>query len=157
MKLNRTRTIAVLIVVLGICTGILLSGCATIGEGKDAESGTESSKQIDKGSSSVEETGAGSPEVRKTPVAHTNSAGGKQHVQVANQPTDKDMFKQNAMYLKQALDRILPETLSEMNWNRIATVFTGILLIAMIYGLAFGLGRLSHRRRSISRRGMVDE
>jgi hypothetical protein len=30
--------------------------------------------------------------------------------------------------------------------SRIGTVLTGILVISMIYGLAFGLGRLSRRR-----------
>lgn len=153
MKLNRSLMITILTVVLAICTGILLSGCASIGDGKNAGPEMESPRRIDKLSTALKETSGSSPEVRKEPVVNTGGSGEKLHVQAANLNADEDMFKHNAMYLKQALDRILPTTLPEMNWNRITTVLAGILVISLIYGLAFGLGRLPLRRRGAGRRG----
>jgi len=153
MKLNRSLMIAILIVVLAICTGILLSGCASVGDGKDAGPEMKSPRRIDKLSTALKETSGSSPEVRKEPVVNTGGSGEKPHAQAANLNADEDMFKHNTTYLMQALDRILPETLLEMNWNRIATVLSGILVISMIYGLAFGLGRLPARRRGTGRRG----
>jgi uncharacterized protein YceK len=147
MKLNQSQLITILMVVLAICTGILLSGCASIGDGKDAGPKMESPQQIDKQSTAVEETSASSPEVRKEPVVNTgvNTAGSgeKSYVQQASLKGDEDGFEHTATYLMQALERILPATLPEMNWNRIATVLVGILVILMIYGLAFGLARLA--------------
>ena len=153
MKLNRSLMITILMVVLAICTGILLSGCASTGDGKDAGSEMESPRQIDNQTTALKETSGSNPEVRKEPVVNTGGSGEKPHVQAASLKADKDLFKHNAMYLKQALDRILPTTLAEMNWNRIATVLAGILVLSMIYALAFGLGRLPLRRRGAGRRG----
>ena len=145
--------IAILIVVLAICTGILLSGCASVGDGKDAGPEMKSPRRIDKLSTALKETSGSSPEVRKEPVVNTGGSGEKPQVQEASLNAEKDMFMHNATYLKQALDRILHTTLPEMNWNRIATVLAGILVISLIYGLAFGLGRLPLRRRGSGRRG----
>jgi uncharacterized protein YceK len=153
MKLNRSLMITILMVVLAICTGILLSGCASIDNGKDAGQEMESPQRIDNQTTALKETSGSSTEVRKEPVVNTGGSGDKPHVQAANINADEDMFKYNAMYLKQALDRILSTSLPEMNWNRIATVLAGILFMSMIYGLAFGLGRLPARRRSAGRRG----
>ncbi|UCF97610.1 MAG: hypothetical protein JSV89_20925 [Spirochaetaceae bacterium] len=153
MKLNRFIMIAILTVVLAICTGILLSGCASIGDGKDAEPKQETSRQIDNRSTAPTQASGSNPAVQKKPVVYTGGSGEKPHVQAANPSADKEKFMLNATYLKQALDRILPATLPEMNWNRVATVLAGILVISMIYGLAFGLGRLPARRRGAGRRG----
>jgi len=151
MKLNRYLMITMVMVVLAICT--LLSGCASIGNGKEAGAKQESSQQIDNQSTAVEEEDGTSPEVRKEPVVNTEVSGEKPHIQAANLNADNVMFKHNAIYLKQALDRILSTTLPELNWNRIATVLAGILVILMIYGLAFGLARLPLRGQGAGRRG----
>jgi len=146
--------ITILMVVLAICTGILLSGCASIGDGKDAGPEMESPQRIDKLNTAPKETSGSCPaEVPKEPVVNTGGSGEDPPVQEASLKADEDMFKHNAAYLKQALGRIFSTTLPEMNWNRIATVLAGILMISMIYGLAFWLGRLPHRGRGDSRRG----
>jgi uncharacterized protein YceK len=151
MKLNRSLMMTILIVVLAICTGVLLSGCASTGDGKDADPEMESPERIDTRSTAVEQTSASSPEVRTEPVVSTGGSNEAPHVQKASLKADTDGFKYNAAYLKQALDRILPVTLPQMNWNRIATVLVGMLFILMIYGLAFGLARLPARRRGARR------
>jgi uncharacterized protein YceK len=151
MKLNRSLMITILIVVLAICTGILLSGCASIGDGKDAGPKQESSERSGKQSTSVAEASGSSPEVRKDPVVNTSGSGEKAHFQTVGFNADKGMFEHNAAYLKRALDRIRSTTLPDLNWNRIATVLVGLLFISMIYGLAFGLARLPARRRGAVR------
>lgn len=156
MKLNRSLMITVPLVVLAICTGILLSSCASIGDGKDAGPEEESPQRIDNQTTALKESSGSSSEVRKDPVVNTVNTSGsveKPHAQEASLNADKGVFKNNAMYLKQALDRIFPGTLPELNWNRIGTVLAGLLVISMIYGLAFGLGRLPLRRRGVGRRG----
>jgi hypothetical protein len=153
MKLKRSLMITILMVVLAICTGILLSGCASIGDGKDAGPKQESPPRIDNQSTSVAEASGSSPEVRKNPVVNTGGSGEKANLQTTSLNADKGTFEHNAAYLKQALDRILSTRLPEMNWNRIATVLVGLLMISMIYGLAFGLARLPARKRGADRRG----
>jgi hypothetical protein len=143
----------VFLIICGILTGILLIGCASINSGKDTESEPESTQRIDNLSTASKDTSGSSSAVRKEPDTSAGGSGGKQIVPATESNVVNNMLKHNAAYLKQALDRILPETMSELNWNRIATVFTGILVIAMIYGLAFGLGRLSIRRRGAASRG----
>ena len=156
MELNRSLMITILLVVLAICTGIVLSGCASIGKGKeDAGPAAESPQRIENQSTAVEETSGSSAEVRMEPVVYTGGSGGKTNVQAVSRNTDKDVFTDGATSLKQALERILPTTLPEMNWNRIGTVLAGILFLSMIYGLAFGIGRLSARRRDAGRRRAV--
>jgi uncharacterized protein YceK len=145
--------ITIFMVALAICTGILMSGCASIGDGKDAGTELESPGRIDNQTTALEETSGSSPEVRKEPVVYTGGSVEKPHVQETSLEAGEDMSKHYASYLKQALDRILPTTLPEMNWNRIATVLAGILMLSMIYGLAFGLARLPLRRPGASRRG----
>jgi uncharacterized protein YceK len=153
MKLNRYLIITILMVVLAICTGILLSGCASIGGRKDAGPEMESTQRIDKQSTAVEETSGSNPEVRKEPVVNTGGSGEKPHVQEVSLKADEGRFELNASYLLQGLDRILPKTLTEMNWNRIGTALGGIVAMSLIYGLAFGLARLPLRRRGAGRRG----
>jgi uncharacterized protein YceK len=153
MKLNRSLMITILMIVLAICTGILLSGCASLRGGKDAEPEMESPQRIDKQSTAVEETSGGSPEVRKGPVVSTGGSGEKPPAQKASLKVDEDRIRINASYLLQGLDRILPETLPDINWNRIGTALGGILAMSLIYGLAFALARLPLRRRSAGRSG----
>ncbi len=153
MKLNRSIMITILTVVLAICTGILLSGCASIGDGKDAGPKQESSRRIDDRGTALKETSGSSPEVQKVPVVDTGVSGEKPRVQAANLNTDKDMFKHYATYLKRGLERILPGTLPEINWNGIVAALAGILVISIIYGLAFVLGRLPVHRRGAGRPG----
>jgi len=153
MKLNQSLMITIFMVALAICTGILMSGCASVGDGKDAGPELESPGRIDNQTTALKETSGSSPEVRKEPVVNTGGSVEKPHVQETSLKTGEDMSKHYASYLKQALDRILPTTLPEMNWNRITTVLAGILMLSMIYGLAFGLARLPLRRRGAGRRG----
>jgi hypothetical protein len=147
MKLKQSLTFTALMIVLATCTIILFSGCASMGKGKDTEPDTETAGQIDKQSTAAEQTGGRSPEVEKQPVAYTGGSAQKQHVQDAGIKAEEDGFQQYAASIKQALDRILPGTLSELNWNRIATILVGLLMLFMIYGLAFTLGRLPARKR----------
>ncbi len=153
MRLNRSLIVPILVVVIVICAGILLSGCASVADGKDAGAKRESSPGSDNRRTAAKEAGGSSAEVARKPVSYTGGSGEKQRAQAANLKAGKGTFTRNAGYIKQALDRILPATLPEVNWNRIATILTGILVMLMIYGLAFGLGRLSARRRGVGRRG----
>jgi hypothetical protein len=153
MKLNRSLTVIVLLVVLAACTSVLISGCATTGDGKDAEPETESLGQVDKQSTAAERTSGSNPEVKKQPVAYAGGSEQKQHVQDASIPAEGVGYQQYAASVRQALDRILPEALSGLNWNRIITILVGLLMLSMIYGLAFALGRLPARRRGVGSRG----
>jgi len=147
MKLNRSLRIIFLAAVIAVCTGILLNGCASIGKGKEDGPSQESSSRVDKQGTSVAEAGGSSSEARKDPVVNTAASGEKAAVQTAGLATDKGIFEQNAAFLKQALERIRSTKLPDLNWNRIATVAVGLLMMLMIYGLAFGLARLPARRR----------
>lgn len=151
MKLNRSLRNTYLTVVLAVCAGILLSGCASIGNGKEAGPNQESSPRIDKQGTSVTEVSGSSSEARKDPVVNTGGSGEKAPVQTAGLTTDKGIIEQNTAFLKQALDRIRSTKLPDLNWNRIATVVVGLLMMLMIYGLAFGLARLPARRRGAGR------
>ena len=159
MKPKRSLTITVLIVMLAIITGVVLNGCASIGKGKDADPQIESQGPMENQSAAVEQTGATSPGARtetvafKSPAANTGSSNEAANAQArkAGSGTDEEGFRLNAAYLKQALERILPEKLPELNWTRIATILVGVLFILMIYGLAFGLARLPARRRVADR------
>ena len=153
MKPNRPLMIAILTVVVAVGTCILLNGCASTGDGKTTEPKEESSQQIDKQGSVVEEVSKSSSEARQEPVATTGSSGEKQHGQELGRTADEDLLRSFAASLSQALDRILPGTLSEMNWNRIATILVGILMMAMVYGLAFVLARWPLRKRGAGSHG----
>jgi hypothetical protein len=165
MKPNRFLTIRLLVVVLTIGAGILLGGCASIGdkkeagpEGKQAGAEMESPRRIDKSGTAVKETSGSSPEVRKELVANKSRSGEKPRVQEASLKADENRFKHYTAYLKQGLDRIFPKTLPDIDWNGIVTALGGIVAMSLIYGLAFGLARLPHRRRSAGPRagGLLD-
>jgi hypothetical protein len=157
MKLNRSSMIAFLVVVPALCTAILLSGCASTGRGKDTAPEQESSQQVEEESSAVEtestavaEAEDSSPEVRQEPVVYTGGAEEKPQAREAAPVSGEDRFQQYATSIKEALDRLLPGVVPEMNWNRIATVLVGMLVLLMIYGLAFWLGRRPLRSRGTS-------
>jgi uncharacterized protein YceK len=152
MKVNRSLTLIVLLVVVAMCIGILLSGCASMGKGKDAGPEAESSGQTGKQSAAAQQTSGISPEVRKEPVAYKGGSERQEYGQGAGITAEKDGFKHYAASVKQALDRILPEKLTELNWNRIGTVLVGLLVLSMIYGLGFALGRLPARKKGAVRR-----
>lgn len=153
MKLNRSLRIIFLTVVLVLCTGILLNGCASVGKGKEAGPNQESSSQTGNKGTSAAEAGGSSSEAQKNPIVNTGGSGEKGSVQTAGLTADKGIFQRNAAFLKQAMDRIRSTKLPDMNWNRIATVAVGLLMMLMIYGLAFGLARLPARRRGAGRPG----
>jgi hypothetical protein len=90
--------------------------------------------------------------VQQTPAAYTGGSGDRAIVSGTGTNTGEAIFPRVAASLFETLDRIVPGTLSELNWNRIATVVVGLLFIAMIYGLAFALGRLPARRRAAASR-----
>jgi uncharacterized protein YceK len=145
MKLNRFLKIVILMVVLVICTGILLSGCASTGDKKDAGPEAKSPRRGDKRSEEQESTGS-SPEVQTVPVVGKGGSGEKPHFQEASLKTDEDRARHNAASLKQGLDRILPATLLGTEWNGEVTAVLGILAMALIYGISFKLARRPRRR-----------
>jgi hypothetical protein len=140
--------VTVLMILLALGTGILLSGCASINKRKDAEPETESPGQVEQQSATGEEARGSSPEVLGEPVVYTGSSGVKPYIQSDSRNTDEGSSTHNSAYLLNALDRILHGRLPELNWNRIFTILGGVLVMSMIYGLAFALGRLPARRRS---------
>ena len=153
MKPNQSRMITILVVALVVYTGLLLSGCASIGDEKEAGAEMESSGKTEQQSAAGEEAGGSPPELRTESVANTAGSGEKHRVSDDSVDAGGERSTNSAAYLLEALERILPGTLPELNWNRIATVVVGLLIIAMIYGLAFALGRLPARRRSAAGRG----
>jgi hypothetical protein len=153
MKLNRYRITTIPMVVLAIFIGVLLCSCATTGDGKVAEPDTESPDQTENQSAAVEEASGTNPETLENPVVNTAGSGDTPPVSKASPKNGEDGIRHSAAYLLQALERILPGPLPDLNWNRFTTVVVGLLIIAMIYGLAFALGRLPARRRGVASRG----
>lgn len=171
MKRNRSFLITILTVVLAMCSGILLNGCASTGGGKDAElemqspgttgGGTEASgleaqasPRIDTVTSVVKDTSMGSSPVRKQPVVHTGGSGlsGQEpQAQSAGLKADENRLEHLAMYFQQRLERILPKALQDADWNQIASVLGGLVVVSLIWALAFWLARLPRRRRRVGR------
>jgi uncharacterized protein YceK len=153
MKPKRSITTTILLVVLAICVSILLSGCASTGKRKDTEPVTKSSEETGKQGVAAEQSSGVSPEATKEPVAYrgTGAANQAKRVQDAGARPGKEGLKQYAASLRQALDGILPEKLSELDWNRITTILVGLLILFTIYGLAFALGRLPARKQRAGR------
>jgi hypothetical protein len=144
--------INVTMLALALCAGICLIGCASIDKRKDADPETETSGKVEQQRTAGNETSGSSPEVQQTPAAYTGGSGDRAIVSGTGTNTGEAIFPRVAASLFETLDRIVPGTLSELNWNRIATVVVGLLFIAMIYGLAFALGRLPARRRAAASR-----
>jgi hypothetical protein len=131
---------------------------------KTTETKMESPQQIEKRGASLKGTSKSRADIRKEPVVKSGGSGENRPVQEASLgaeagrvKTEERWFKRYAAHAKQALERVLPASLPELNWDRIATIVTGILLISMIYGLAFGLGRLPARRRAAGAHGGTRE
>ena len=155
MNPNRFRIVTIPMVVLAIFVGGLLCSCATTGEGKAAEPDTETEApgQTENQSAAADQSSESSPVVKTEPVAYTGGSAQKQSAQEVGPTGEEEGFQQYTASVKQALERILSGKISEWNWNRIATVVVGLLFMAMIYGLAFALGRLPARRRSVAGQG----
>jgi len=153
MKLNRSLMITILMVVLAICAGILLNGCASIGDGKNAGEKPAASRRIENENAAVVETSESSAEVREEPIVNTGVSEKEAFVQEVSLKADETRLQHSAASLKEAIDHLLSTKLPEANWNRIATVLVGILIMSMIYGLAFALGRLPLRGQGAGRRG----
>lgn len=177
MKLHRFWMIALSMAVLVVCMGFLLNGCASIGKGKKAGSETESARQSDERSPALKETSGSSPAAEKksaveTPAAPEQERTVKKAVSkpataaksvTAAKPAKAPQGTAASKPVKKALPAaprhpgrpwtaILAETLKNLNWNRITPILMGTGVLALIYGLAFGLGRMHLRRRSIPRR-----
>jgi hypothetical protein len=153
MKPNRSRILTIPMVVLALSIGFILCSCATTGDGKAAEPDAEAPGQTENQSTGAVQSSESSPAAKNQHVAYTGGSEQKQRVQEAGRTGDKDGFQQYAASVKHALERVLPEKLSELNWNRIATVVVGMLFMGMIYGSAFAIGRLPARRRTVANRG----
>jgi len=153
MKPNRSRITIISMAVLALFAGFLLCSCATTGEGKEAEPGGESPGQVEKQDTAVGGTGGSSADTSAGSVATTKGSGGNLSVQTSSPGDGESTIRNSAAYLLQTLERILPEKMTELNWNRIATVVVGLLFMGAIYGLALAIGRLPARRRVAGQRG----
>jgi len=160
MEPKRSLMVSVLVVVVAIWAGMLLGGCASTGDPKDAGLGIQSPPPVDEattahtdtsGSQPEAQRSAGIPEAPKQPVVKTGSSAEAPHVEEANPGTDETRFGQLAANLGPALQRILPEALRGMNWNRIVTVLGGLVAMALVWGLALWLARLPRRRYGAGR------
>jgi hypothetical protein len=140
-------------VMLVLFMNFLLCSCATTGDGKATEPDTEATEQSENRSTAADQSGGSIPVAETEPAAHGGGSAQKRGVQETG-ITGKDFgFQQFTASVKQALERFLPEKMPEWNWNRIATIAVGLLFMAMIYGLAFALGRLPARRRNVAGQG----
>jgi hypothetical protein len=153
MRLNRSQIVTILKRLLGLCAVVLLSGCASIGGEKDADPEVETNNLIESPATTPKESTGSSLEVSKEPVVNRGGSGQISPVQGNNRNVEGDIFGHFAASLKQGLERFLPETMPALNWDRISTAVGGIVVLSLIYGLAFGLGRLPLRRRSPGLRG----
>jgi hypothetical protein len=167
MKPRQCLMLTILVVVPVLCAGLLLSGCKTTGDAKkDAGTVAESPRGGDNQSAAVQQKSAGSPQVRKEPVAAAGGSGQTRRVAEASpRATSRTQdslsaggggLKAYATRLRQAAGRFFSTTLPAMNWNRIGTVLVGIVAMSVVYGLAFALARLRPRKRGGSRLRVVD-
>jgi hypothetical protein len=153
MKPNRSRILTISTVVLALFIGFLMCSCATTGDGKTAEPDAEAPGQTGNQSTAADQSSGSSQAVKMEPVAYAGGSEQKQRAREAGLTDEEGGFQQYAASVKQALERVLSGKLTELDWNRIATVAVGLLFMAMIYALAFALGRLPARRRAVAGRG----
>jgi outer membrane murein-binding lipoprotein Lpp len=146
MEPNQSRSIRILILVLVIFTGLLLSGCASTGKGKEAGSEPESDQQGAEQEAAVQEPGGSSAEADQQTVVYAGGSKENPQRRGSGIGAGEGGFQRYAASIRQALGRIVPEQMAEWNWRRISTVVVGLLMMSMIYGLAFALGRLPLRR-----------
>jgi hypothetical protein len=147
MKPNRSHTFRILLVVVTVCIGLLLSGCASTGKGKEDGAEPESEQQAAEQEAAVQESGESTTEAGQQTVVSTGGSRDNPRGRGSGTVAGDGRFQQYTASVKQALDRILPQKLAEWNWRRISTVVVGLLMMSMIYGGAFALGRLPLRRR----------
>jgi hypothetical protein len=146
MKLNSAPVIGILMVVLAICGGALLSGCASTGGTKEAGTDAESPQTPENRSAALKQTSGSGSEVRKVPAISTGGS----------LKSDQDGFEPIATSLKQGTDRKLTKTQTGTHWNAEVIAVVGILAMSLLYWLAFRLARRPLRRQGASlRRGGV--
>jgi hypothetical protein len=144
METKRTLSFRILLVVVAVCLGLLLIGCASTGKGK--EDGAESERQAAEQEAVVQETSGSSAQADQQTVASAGGSKDNPQGRTAGAAAEDGRFQQYTASVKQALDRILPQKLTAWNWRRISTVLVGVLMMSMIYGTAFALGRLPLRK-----------
>jgi hypothetical protein len=145
MKGNRYRTIAVTIVVLALCTGLILGGCASTGKGKEVVSEEGSPQQATGQTTAAGQTSGSNGQVRTETVAFTGGAAGNASVPGTGETAGQRGVQRFATSLVQGVERLFSRELPELNWNRIGTILGGIVALSLVYGLAFGLARLPMR------------
>jgi hypothetical protein len=120
MKLNGSRVIAVLTVVLAVGAGALLSSCATAGAAECSEEGQilwdqgsnperDGPRWVDNWRAALREAGVRASEIPKRYVVYMGVSEDKPDERAARFDAVEDMLKRYAVYLQQELDRILPE------------------------------------------------
>ncbi|MBN2450587.1 MAG: hypothetical protein JXR77_09365 [Lentisphaeria bacterium] len=165
MKKSRSLMIAVLAVVLAPCTGILLGGCASTGDTNGAGQEMQAPPPSEKPTATLQATSDGNPETRPgarrepgpakaVPAAkpRAEEAGAKASVSAAEGGAE-----QPVAYVAQRLQGLLPEWLRDVSWERLTGPIGGTITIALIWGLAFWLGRLPRRRRGAGRARVARE
>ena len=148
LKLSLTATILTVAVAAGAC--VFLYGCASTGDATGAAETGETSpgtRVTEEQGSPGEQSSQSNPEARQETAAAAAGSDQIRHVREPGPDAEQDRSRPFAASLSQAVARILPGTLPDLDWNRIATILVGILMMASIYGLAFALARLPGRRR----------
>jgi hypothetical protein len=155
MKQNRIGLAFIPMVVLAVYAGILVGGCASTGQAKQAGSEVGSLRPIDEPSTAPEVTSGSSPEKHEEPVVNTVGSGEKPQAQKAILKGDADRSKKDTVPVRKGADRVLFGRLSNLNWDRIVPVLGGIAVMSLIWGLAFWLARMPLRRRRAGLRRVV--
>jgi hypothetical protein len=132
----------------------LMNGCASVGDAKEQGQEEAVSTQTEETGAEAQQANESKTEVSQQPKAKSVVDGGSRSVPEAGPKTETGGFQQYAASVKEALSRFLPKKLSELNWYRIATIVVGIVMMGLIYGLAFALARLPQRKRTGSLRGV---
>jgi hypothetical protein len=159
--IRRSVMIAVLTVLVAASTAILVMGCASLDEKKDAAAGAESGQESSQTTAAV--SGAGGSKAKALPVAST--AGSPRNA-TAQQGGSKASGAASSRgkaggdagstprtpLLKNGVAGLLPKGLLEIDWDRAVPVVGGIIVLSLVWGGAFALARLPGRRRLAARR-----
>ena len=170
MKVNRSLLFTAVAVVLAVCSGLLLSGCASTADPTEAGPETApppppggSQRTVLEGQSSpaprVEtatvvprEATGGNPQVRPAPVAGTAGSGAKPRLQQAGPATGGARVEHSASPAGQAAASVAPQGPEENGWDRAVSFLGALVALALIWRFAFWLARLPRRRREAVRR-----
>ena len=125
------------LVITLLLTALPLAGCAAT----DTTATTPAEQEA-----AAQETSGSSARADQKTVAGTGGSVNKPQARTAGAAAGDGRFQQYTASVKQALDRILPQKLAAWNWRRISTVVVGLLMMSVIYGGAFALGRLPLRK-----------